>query len=114
MTEEDRVAAVLAEHILAVSGISVDPDDSFFASGLTSAMLVALHERLRPLFPRLLIAEMFKYSTRRSLARFLASASVAVPAPHGAQGVARADWSVPADSPAARRRLRGRLRQRDS
>jgi Phosphopantetheine attachment site len=121
MTEpEEQVAAQLAEHIHAVSGASIGLDTSFFTAGLNSATLVALHGRLRDRFPGLLIAEMFKYPNRRSLARFLASTpgTPGTPGPPGTPGTAavavpravREDWTAPD----ARRDLRARIRQRDS
>jgi hypothetical protein len=105
---EEQMAALLAEHIHAVSGTDIGLDTSFFAAGLNSATLVALHTRLGRLFPGLLISEMFKYPTRRSLARFLAGAA-------GTHRTVRQDHpgAFP-DSPDARRALRARIRQRDS
>lgn len=118
---EEQAAALLAEHIRAVTGLSVGLDVSFFAAGLNSATLVAVHTRLAGQFPRLLIAEMFKYPTRRSLARFLAGRAGPTRAT-GATGAtaatgpvgSRPDSSAAADSPEARRALRARIRQRDS
>jgi hypothetical protein len=109
---EQEIEALLADHIRVVSGTDIGLDANFFAAGLNSAMLVALHAQLNGLFPRLLITEMFKYPTRRSLARFLAgSAEVAA---DGAPRAVRQDWGTSADSPDARRVLRARIRQRDS
>lgn len=109
---EEQAAALLAEHIRAVTGLSVGLDVSFFAAGLDSATLVAVHARLNGRFPQLLIAEMFKYPTRRSLARFLADRAGATRV--AAPVASRPDSSAAADSPEARRALRARIRQRDS
>jgi len=106
------MASLLAEHIHAVSGTRIGLDTSFFTAGLNSAALAAVHSRLCDLFPGLRITEMFKYPTRRSLARFLAGTggSTAADVP----GAAPEGWSTPADSPNSRRDLRAQIRQRDS
>lgn len=78
---ESQVRVILAEVILEVAGISTDLDRSFFEAGLTSALLVEVHSRLQARLRHAIpVTDLFRYPTRRTLARRVAAGSGAEPA----------------------------------
>lgn len=103
-----ELAALIGELITELSGLTIAEDQSFFAAGLTSATVVALHQRL---VERLGIAfdvtKLFKYPSIRALARFLADPA-STPA-----AMPRQNWAPPGPAADARRELRARIRQRN-
>ena len=110
--EETVTAAVRA-----VTGIDVPAERGFFDAGLTSAALVAVHERLRPAMgPDVPVTAFFRHPTARRLARHLAGGpDLPVPAPAGAEPAGPGPAVLPAPTPlrtaAGRRAFRARLRQ---
>jgi phthiocerol/phenolphthiocerol synthesis type-I polyketide synthase E len=71
--DERAMAEELGTHIRDLTGTWIGLDTGFFTAGMTSATLVALHARLHDTFPDLSVTQLFKYPTRRALARFLST-----------------------------------------
>ena len=103
-----ELETLIGELITELSGLSIDPEQSFFAAGLTSATVVALHQRLLARLPLDFdVTKLFKYPSMRALARFLADPA-STP-----ERVTRQNWAAPGSAADARRELRARIRQRN-
>jgi aryl carrier-like protein len=109
MTTVDGAGPLIDGLITDLTGQRLGPDEGFFAAGLTSATVVALHQRLTAaLGVEFELTTLFKYPTIRGLARFLAD-----PDAHaaGRRPVVRAP--APDGTADARRALRARIQQRN-
>jgi Phosphopantetheine attachment site len=101
---ESTVRAAIKE----VAGFDVPAEANFFQAGLTSALVVAVHQALRSRLDHdVAVTAFFKYPNPRALAAFLADGPVPASwGPEPAPAPAR-QWSAQ-----ERRELRARLRQR--
>jgi hypothetical protein len=78
--DSEALSMLLAGLVRDVAGIELGQDDGFFEAGLTSALLLRVLTRLRDqLDTDLPFWLLFKYPTRRSLARSLADGPAAGP-----------------------------------
>lgn len=105
-----ELRTLVGDLVTELAGLTLAPDDSFFAAGLTSAIVVALHQRLvAALGTDFDVAMLFKYHTVRGLAGYLADPAAHAGPDRPAVQLSTVDGGM-AD---ARRALRMRIQQRN-
>lgn len=106
--DQERMVALLGDIVRDVSGFDIGADANFFEAGLTSELLLQVQRQVVIRLGReVAVPVLFKYPTRRSLARHLCGAAVALPEPPRVQTMP--GWPVAQ----SRRELRNRIRNRD-
>ena len=106
--DQERMVALLGDIVRDVSGCDIGADANFFEAGLTSELLLQVQRQVATRLGReVAVPVLFKYPTRRTLARHLCGTAAAPPEPPRVE-------TTPGQSPAqSRRELRNRIRNRD-